>query len=114
MVDPDSDFTVPESVIDALLPRPTMNSILAYAESHVLWQHCCLHPPSFNKEVETFWIAMSGDAGNTEGRGWAAIEPTWIALLYVVLGISVHQMDEGHASRCGLSYGQLDESVDHH
>ena len=107
MIDPDSDFTVPESVSDALLPRNTVVSILAYAESHVLWQHCCIHPPTFNKEVDAFWdaIAHGLGSGGVSSR-WTSVEPTWIALLYVVMGIAVHQMDEHHASRCGLSDGQ--------
>ena len=107
MIDPDSDFTVPESVSDALLPRNTVTSILAYAESHVLWQHCCIHPPTFNKEVDAFWnaIAHDPDRGGVS-LGWASVEPTWIALLYVVMGIAVHQMDEYYAARCGLSEGQ--------
>jgi len=108
MINPDSDFTVPESVSDALLPRNTVTSILAYAEFHVLWQHCCVHPPTFNKEVEAFWNAIAAHGSTSDGvsAGWASIEPTWIALLYVVMGIAVHQMDEYHAAGCGLSDGR--------
>jgi hypothetical protein len=108
MIDPDSEFTVPESVSDALLPRSTVTSILAYAESHVLWQHCCIHPPTFKKELDAFWDAIAAHESDSAGisAGWASIEPTWIALLYVVMGIAVHQMDEYHASRCGLSDGR--------
>jgi len=107
MIDPNSDFTVPESVSDALLPQNTVVSILAYAESHVLWQHCCIHPPTFNKEVDAFWDAIVHEpSSGGVSAGWASVEPTWIALLYVVMGIAVHQMDEYHAVRCGLSDGQ--------
>lgn len=108
MINPDSDFAVPESVTDALLPRPTVTAILSYAESHVLWQHCCIHPPSFSMEVETFWDAISGNGSiaDLKSQGWGTVEPTWIALLYVVLGISVHQMNAEHATRCGLSEGK--------
>jgi len=113
LIDPDSDFTVPESVSDALLPRNTVTSILAYAECHVLWQHCCIHPPTFNKEVDAFWnaIAHEPDRGGVS-VGWASVEPTWIALLYVVMGIAVHQMDEYYAARCGLSEGQSDDQLE--
>jgi hypothetical protein len=108
MINSDSDSTVPESVSDALLPRHIVTSILAYAESHVLWQHCCIHPPTFNKEVDAFWAVFAGHDTNTGGvpAGWTSVEPTWIALLYVVMGISVHQMDDLYAARCGLSEGQ--------
>jgi hypothetical protein len=108
MIDLNSEFTVPESVSDALLPRNTVTSILAYAESHVLWQHCCIHPPTFKKEVDAFWDAIAAHGSDSEGisAGWASIEPTWIALLYVVMGIAVHQMDEYHAAGCGLSDGR--------
>lgn len=108
MINQDAEFTVPESVRDALLPRHTVNSILTYAEIHVLWQHCCIHPPTFSKEVDAFWGVIVGHetAEDWISGGWASLEPTWIALLYVVLGIAVHQMDERNASRCGLSEGK--------
>jgi hypothetical protein len=107
MISPDAEYVVRESVLDALLPRPTMTAILAYAETYGRWQHCCVHFPSFNREVDAFWLAISTHDASDNGvpSGWATIEPTWIALLYVVMGIAVHQMDSQQASICGLSDG---------
>jgi hypothetical protein len=96
-----------------MLPRQTVTSILGYAESHVLWQHCCLHPPTFNDEVNVFWRALSGHEADSEGvsPGWSSVEPTWVALLYVVMGIAVHQMDDIQASKCGLSDGEYADGL---
>jgi hypothetical protein len=113
MVDPEARFSVSESITDVMLPRETVATILSYAETHVLWQHCCIHPPSFNKEVDTFWRAISTSGTDINGisSGWSSVEPTWVALLYVVMGISVHQMDREQALACGLSEGEYDAII---
>jgi hypothetical protein len=92
-----ADRTFPESVTDALLPRPNVTAVLTFAESHVLWQHCCVFFPRFWTEVDAFWVAIS--------ESWSKVEPTWVALLYTVMGIAVHQMTDEDAGRCGLSEG---------
>jgi hypothetical protein len=89
---------MPESVIDALLPRANVTVILNFAENHMLWQHCCVFFPSFWAEVEAFWDAIS--------VSWSKVEPAWVSLLYTVMGIAIHQMTDEDAGRCGLSEGK--------
>ncbi|KAK1921103.1 CND05990-like protein [Papiliotrema laurentii] len=88
---------LPESIRDALLPRANVNAILRFAEGHGLWQHCCVFFPRFFREVERFWETIQQD------DTWAAVDPTWVALLYTLLGIAVHQMSPEQAAACGLS-----------
>lgn len=107
MILPDGDFIVPESVLDALLPRSTVTAILRFAEVHCSWQHCCVYFPYFEQEVDAFWRTISPaseDQGLPSG-GWSAVEPTWVALLYVLMGIAVHQMTTDQAITCGLAEG---------
>ena len=96
-----ADRPFPESVIDALLPRTHVDAVLNFAQTHGLWQHCCVFFPRFRQEVDDFWEATRTDVA------WLRIEPTWVALLYAVLGIAVHQMDTEDAIQCGFADGML-------
>jgi hypothetical protein len=98
LVDP-LDRPIPDSIVDALLPESNVTLILKFAEEHVLWQHCCIFFPDFWREVDLFFQTIST-------RGWNSVEPSWIALLYVVLGIAIHQMSNEEASKCGLEEGE--------
>lgn len=103
----------PDSIKEAILLSSTVKKILKFAESHVSWQHCCVHFPDFWIEVDQFWIALDGPLDEWIGSssGWATVEPTWIALLYSIMGIAVHQMDESDANRCGLSEGNFNSRL---
>ena len=83
--------------MDSLLPRPNVHAILSFAADHVQWQHCCVFFPTFWLEVEAFWKSMES--------GWGRVDPTWIALFYVLQGIAVHQMTDEDALQCGLAEG---------
>lgn len=59
--------------------------------------------------MDTFWSIVdpavgSLDDGDLESR-WCRLDGTWIGLLYVLMGIGVHQMSEADALACGLSDG---------
>ncbi len=97
---------MPESITDVLLSRTNVRAILKFAEEQVNWQHCCVFFPDFWQEVEAFWMVL----GYSDGSGWCRIEPTWIALLYTLQGIAVHQMTNDDAEACGLTEGRVSVS----
>lgn len=101
----------PESIKDALLPKSIVDRILSFAETDVLWQHCCIFFAQFREEVEDIWRTFEEEQSRLRD-GWSRIEPTWIALLYVVMGIAVHQMSEADAVASGLSEGLSELDTD--
>lgn len=90
------DRPMPESVMEALLPRENVQSILRFAEQGG-WQHVCVFFPRLWEELEAFYTAVS--------VSWDLVDPTWVALLFVLKGIAIHQMTDRDAEACGLAEG---------
>lgn len=67
-----------------------------------------MHFPDFWKEVDQLWTVLEDSSlGSDDGsEGWDRVEPTWVALLYTIMGIAVHQMDASDVLRCGLTEGE--------
>lgn len=105
LVEP-ADRPFPDTIVDALLPESHIRAILRFAEAQGLWQHCCVLFSRFWTELDAFIEAIQGD------ETWAKVEPTWVALLYTLLGIAVHQMSEQDATTCGLADGEFPAMLD--
>jgi hypothetical protein len=82
--------------MEALLPRENVQSILRFAEQGG-WQHVCVFFPRLWEELEAFYTAVS--------VSWDLVDPTWVALLFVLKGIAIHQMTDRDAEACGLAEG---------
>ncbi|ORY20999.1 hypothetical protein BCR39DRAFT_570435, partial [Naematelia encephala] len=96
----DRAYVYTESITDSLLPRRVVHSILSFAERQVAWQHCCVFFPTFWLEVDAFWSTVKASGS------WERVEPSWVALFFVLQGIAVHQMTDNDALACGLAEGE--------
>lgn len=76
--------------------------IVSVAKEIGAWQHCCVHFPTFEREVEAFVAIAVPKEGNTEYEGYRAIDPAWLSLFYVICSIAIHQMSEEESAYCGL------------
>ncbi|SPO28221.1 uncharacterized protein UTRI_04619_B [Ustilago trichophora] len=92
--------------IKAVTLSPTaIRRTVGVAKEIGAWQHCCVHFPTFEKEVEAFvaiTMAEKGNVDDTEYDGYRAIDPAWLSLFYVICGIAIHQMSEEEGAFCGL------------
>ena len=79
--------------------------IVAVAKEIGAWQHCCVHFPTFEREVEAFMAITMPEKSNADDRdyeGYRAIDPAWLSLFYVICSIAIHQMSEEESAYCGL------------
>lgn len=76
--------------------------IVGVAKEIGAWQHCCVHFPTFEREVEAFVAIAVPEEGNIEYEGYRAIDPAWLSLFYVICSIAIHQMSEEESAYCGL------------
>ena len=74
--------------------------IVAVAKEIGAWQHCCVHFPTFEREVEAFVAIAVPQEGNTEYEGYRAIDPAWLSLFFVICSIAIHQMSEEEGTYC--------------
>lgn len=72
----------------ALLPRKSLDYLLVFAKDVITWQHACIHTPTFQRECEAFFMLPDAER-------WSWTDPLWLALLFVVQSIAVHQMPPG-------------------
>lgn len=99
----------PKQVTDGIkavtLSSSSIHRIVGVAKEIGAWQHCCVHFPTFEREVAAF-VAIAlpdiGDSHDTDHEGFRAIDPAWLALFYVICSIAIHQMSEEEGSFCGL------------
>lgn len=89
------------------MPLATVQGIVYIAKEIGAWQHCCVHFPTFEREVEAFLTITGGDlvsAGRQENdfEGWKAIDPAWMALFFVICSIAIHQMSPEEGMQCSL------------
>ncbi|KAJ1024389.1 hypothetical protein NDA18_004556 [Ustilago nuda] len=78
--------------------------IVAVAKEIGAWQHCSVHFPTFERELEVF-LATVFDHGGSDSHdfeGYRAIDPAWLSLFYVVCSIAIHQMSEEEGAYCCL------------
>lgn len=61
--------------------------------------------PYLWQEMDEFWNVMKDDRGSISPENLERVEPTWLALIYSVMGIAVHQMNKADALAAGLSQG---------
>lgn len=97
--------SVTDGIKAATLAPIAIRRIVAVAKDIGAWQHCCVHFPTFEKEVEAFLAIAIPDQGNTQAHdfdGYRAIDPAWLSLFYVVCSIAIHQMSEEEGSFCRL------------
>lgn len=97
---------VTDGIKAAMLSSQAIHRIVGVAKEIGAWQHCCVHFPTFEKEVEAFVaIAIpekSNAADDATFEGYRAIDPGWLSLYYVICSIAIHQMSEEESSFCGL------------
>lgn len=87
------------------LSAPQIRRIVAVAKEIGAWQHCCVHFPTFEREVNAFVAIVVPDVGKPEfpdNEGYRSIDPAWLSLFYVICSIAIHQMSEEEGSFCGL------------
>ncbi len=96
---------VTDGIKAAKLSPSAIRGIVGIAKEIGAWQHCCVHFPTFEREVEAFLaIAVSGSlkGQGSDFEGFRAIDPAWLSLFYVLCSIAVHQMSEEEGSHCGV------------
>ena len=107
----------PESIMSTGLSAQSIRAIIGVAKEIGAWQHCCVHFPTFEREVEAF-LTIAMDASHTDpqdtsttskqekgGRNpdcWAVIDPAWMSLFFVILSIAIHQMSPEESNQCGI------------
>lgn len=94
------------------MPPPIVKGVIYIAREFGAWQHCCVHFPTFEREVEAFLTitadTITADNSITSGHandpfeGWRAIDPAWMALFFVICGIAIHQMSPDEGLDCNL------------
>ncbi|CBQ68298.1 conserved hypothetical protein [Sporisorium reilianum SRZ2] len=93
---------VTEGIKAVTLSAAGILRVVAVAKEIGAWQHCCVHFPTFEREVEAFVAIAVPEEGNTEYEGYRAIDPAWLSLFYVICSIAIHQMSEEESAYCGL------------
>ncbi|TKY89827.1 hypothetical protein EX895_001124 [Sporisorium graminicola] len=93
---------VTEGIKAVTLSSTEILRIVAVAKEIGAWQHCCVHFPTFEREVEAFVAIAVPEEGITEYEGYRAIDPAWLSLFYVICSIAIHQMSEEESAYCGL------------
>lgn len=97
---------VTDGIKAVMLSSPAVRRLVEVAKEIGAWQHCCVHFPTFEREVDAFVAIAMADTGNTDDDagydGYRAIDPAWLSLFYVICSIAIHQMSEEEGSFCGL------------
>ncbi|PWN50077.1 hypothetical protein IE53DRAFT_380047 [Violaceomyces palustris] len=90
---------IPPSIPAALLDMDSVISILEIARDDGAWQHCCVHFPTFDRELAAM-LRLEGD------DRWTKVDPAWYSLFFVLQSISIHQMTSREAESCGITSSQ--------
>lgn len=93
---------ITDGIKAATLTATTIRRIVEVAKEIGAWQHCCVHFPTFEKEVKAFVAIAVPEEGESEYEGYRAIDPAWLSLFYVISSIAIHQMSEEEGAFCGL------------
>lgn len=93
---------VTDGIKAVMLSPSAIRRIVGVAKEIGAWQHCCVHFPTFEREVEAFVGIAVPEEGNSEYEGYRAIDPAWLSLFYVICSIAIHQMSEEEGAYCGL------------
>ncbi|KAN0065910.1 hypothetical protein ACQY0O_001043 [Thecaphora frezii] len=117
---------VPDSIVSFALPAASIRPVIRLAKEIGAWQHCCVHFPTFEREVEAFLVMVGNDHHGQESpaswppgqarRGhvpdeanrnaWSMIDPAWLSLFFVIVSIAIHQMCAEESRDCGIQSGE--------
>ncbi|EPQ31060.1 uncharacterized protein PFL1_01249 [Pseudozyma flocculosa PF-1] len=109
--------TLPDSMASFALSPASIRAIVKMARDIGAWQHCCVHFPTFEREVDAFLDIVLDDSGDDhESQGgkvaelakeaWSVIDPAWLSLFFVVCSIAIHQMSADECRECGVESGE--------
>ncbi|SNX85319.1 uncharacterized protein MEPE_04028 [Melanopsichium pennsylvanicum] len=96
---------ITDGIKASTLSPSAIRRIVGVAKEIGAWQHCCIHFPTFEREVEAFLAITKPDKGDPEDaslESYRAIDPAWLSLYYVICSIAIHQMSEEEGAFCGL------------
>ncbi|SAM84389.1 uncharacterized protein UBRO_05635 [Ustilago bromivora] len=97
--------SVTDGIRAVTLAPVAIRRIIAVAKEIGAWQHCSVHFPTFERELEAFLAIAVFDHGGSDSHdfeGYRAIDPAWLSLFYVVCSIAIHQMSEEEGAYCCL------------
>lgn len=102
---------VTDGIKAVILSPAAVRRIVGVAKEIGAWQHCCVHFPTFEREVEAFLAITLPDRENSDDIGYEsyrAIDPAWLSLYYVICSIAIHQMSEEEGAFCGLGAAEAE------
>ncbi|KAH8922834.1 hypothetical protein BT69DRAFT_1319917 [Atractiella rhizophila] len=88
-----------QPIFENVLPnKTTCDKILEFSLTQVLWQHACVHAPTFRREVAEFW--------QWEERKLEIVHQCWLALFWTMLCVGVRSMNKEEFTAAGFAPDQ--------